>query len=182
MSFTPLQDRVAEKGQEPSKLWIVLRWTGDLSLAALCLYVAFNSHNLLLSLPIPVLALIRFANGPKFAGISLICCGVWLAFHLSDASPHGRLRICESNIEQIHVAIERYADRHHEPPKTLDLLIPDYISGIPACPNHAQDQYSGAYRCEPNGHYSICCMNSHLEAGVPPFHPRYSSSKGLQQR
>lgn len=173
---------MTEKGPEPSKLWTVLRWTGDLFLGALCLLVVFNHHPFWLCVIIPIIAAVRLAAGPEFAGVSLIFCSAWLAYYVSDGSPRGRLRACEANLEQIHLAIEKYADRFHEPPRTLDQLIPTYISGIPICPNHPQDQYSVTYKAEPNGHYTMCCMNSHFEAGLPPFHPVYSSSKGLQER
>jgi len=82
-------------------------------------------------------------------------------------SEQEKLNYCEENLNGLARAIAAYSLAHDgEPPKSLDALIPDYITEIPICP--AASVFYQYNRKGPND-YSLSCPGHHrgIERGYP---------------
>jgi hypothetical protein len=92
------------------------------------------------------------------------------------------LQGCEDNLRMIGTACEEYStDAAGRYPKSLSLLVPNYLRTIPTCPSAQADTYSQTFRSasNPDAYTFYCAGWNHSAAGIPPNYPQYDSTEGI---
>lgn len=97
-----------------------------------------------------------------------------------DPSP---LTSCQQNMRNIGTALDMYASDNGGcyPPK-MEMLTPDYLQTIPACPSSRTNRgYIDSYRVSKdfNAYTFYCQGDNHSAVGVDKNFPHYNSKEGL---
>ncbi|MFP4497422.1 MAG: hypothetical protein ACLFQV_04360 [Vulcanimicrobiota bacterium] len=96
--------------------------------------------------------------------------------------PGSRLRNCRNNLKEISNSIHLYATDHDgKYPESLNLLAPEYMEVLPACPSAEKDTCSSSYSVIGSEFTVFCSGHHHKKAGAPAGYPLYSTRKGLLQ-
>jgi general secretion pathway protein G len=107
------------------------------------------------------------------------------------ARSRGQLTACNSNLKNVGTAFEMYStDWSGKYPVTMDLLTPNYLKSIPACPAAGEVTYkmkSGpgvAYNDVGfQDYYFVQCEGAnHTSVSVPKNYPQYDGIRGLIDR
>lgn len=103
-----------------------------------------------------------------------------------DAQAQGAHNPCTRHLKSIGAALEMYAADHDNVyPKSLMMLVPDYLEEIPACPSSKTNEgYIQSYRVSEDGlSFTLQCKGRHHKgAGFTPNRPMYNSDRGLITR
>jgi competence protein ComGC len=98
----------------------------------------------------------------------------------------GQIAGCQSNLENIATAIEKYAAEHDGYyPETFAELVPDYIDHIPKCQATWKDSYSKTYQVWHDPEQKIyrfifyCEGSKHIVITEKPNYPQYCSERGM---
>ncbi len=83
---------------------------------------------------------------------------------------------CTVNMQWIGQALRQYYKVHGRLPGSLNELIPEYLSEIPACPSAGRDTYSMSYHIEKDldetAAVLYCSGNQHGEPEMPRYRLR----------
>jgi hypothetical protein len=88
--------------------------------------------------------------------------------------PKRNLKHCQRNVNNIALAVEMYStDNAGRYPKSLAILVPNYLARIPQCPSAMIDSYSGTLQTatNPDAFTIYCRGNNHSWAKAPPNFP-----------
>lgn len=108
------------------------------------------------------------------------------------ARARGMLTACKSNLKNIGIALDMYAQDHEwQYPVRVDQLTPKYLKSLPVCPSVGRDTYSATYLLSPRPaptpaqtpgpqqDYTFrCAGGDHANTS----YPAYSSVQGLIER
>lgn len=111
---------------------------------------------------------------------------VYIPSNMAGARAQGQLTACKSNLKNIGTALEMWStDNGGKYPDSMDVLTPDYLRVIPACPAADTDTYSATYRKftregeDYEGYEVYCRGHHHASAGADEDYPRYNAYDGL---
>ncbi len=88
--------------------------------------------------------------------------------------PKRNLKHCQRNVKNIAFAVEMYStDNAGRYPKSLAILVPNYLARIPKCPSAMIDSYSSTLQtaANPDAFTIYCRGNNHSWAKAPPNFP-----------
>ena len=75
---------------------------------------------------------------------------------------------CLRNQQDLRLAVEMFIAENNQPPASLQLLVPDYLKSIRACPASGRDSYSASYHVnEQDGSYGFHCTDP-AHSDLPP--------------
>ncbi len=121
----------------------------------------------------------------------LICLTAILLPNFIPARNHGSPNACKSNLKNLSVSMEMYAqDWGHYPSRGLAQLTPKYLKAVPKCPAAGTVTYTlelgpgATYNTQSYQEYYLvrCAGENHLPLGVPADYPQYSGILGLIER
>ncbi len=95
----------------------------------------------------------------------------------------GKYTECLSNLKNIGMALEMYADENEKNyPTSLTLLTPDYLHTIPTCPSSwTNRRYIDSYRVSKDfkAYTYYCIGDNHSTVHLDKNYPQYNSIDGL---
>lgn len=182
MEFVPLSDRSSSATQ------FNLYPRHDLFLMMLFSYVLVSYQDSLVSLTVPLLALVRLRKGKETvfpaAGLAIILAVVSLV--LAHEKPTRELKGCKTNLKHLATALEMYScDHQGHYPKSLAELVPQYVISLPKCPAAGVDTYScGLATASQPAMFTVHCKgNFHKDAQQPTNCPQYfNCSHGMERQ
>lgn len=181
MEFVPLSDRSSSTTQ------FKLYPRHDLFLVTLFSYVLVSYQESLVSLTVPLLALVRLRNGKETvfpaAAPAIILTVVGLV--LDYEKPTRELKGCKTNLKQLATALEMYScDHQGRYPKSLAELVPQYVISLPKCPAAGVETYSSGLTTasQPDIFSLQCTGHFHQDAQQPTNCPQYfNCSHGMER-
>ena len=88
----------------------------------------------------------------------------------TETSDAQEFRACQQQIRDMARALEEYSVEHGSYPNKLVLVSPNFYSKEFACPSSKKDTYSGSYKLNESGSFTLFCSGEN-HPGYPPDMP-----------
>jgi hypothetical protein len=177
MEFVPLSERSSSSTQ------FNLYPRQDIFLLTLFSYVLLSYQDSLVSLTVPLLALVRLRKGKQTVVPAAALAIILTVLHYEK--PTRELKGCKTNLKHLATALEMYScDHQGHYPKSLAELVPQYVISLPKCPAAGVETYSSglATASQPDIFSLQCTGHFHQKARQPINCPQYfNCSQGTER-